>query len=127
MKLSTRSKGEIAQLKVQLVAAGKNLPCSLPFNVDSFYDLLLDDKGKISRVQIKYCNRKHDDHLELRLDSPRSNRKHYSNKDVDLLLVFLPSKDVVLAYGPKKFHKKKVIQINLKDPNSKHYYKNYIW
>ena len=43
MKLRSCSKGEIAQLKVQLMAANKNYLCSLPTNGESSYDILLDD------------------------------------------------------------------------------------
>ncbi len=132
MKLFSRSKGIIAQLKVELAAAQKNLPVSIPTNPDSNYDILVDSGGVISRAQIKYCNRAHSGNskdylLELRLDNKAAHRKYYNKKDIDILLVFLPKLDIILKYGPDKFHKKKQIHINLKNEKSPHYFGKYLW
>jgi hypothetical protein len=131
MLLKTHSKGQIAVLKVQLRCYEKNLICSLPTNNEIYYDLILDDylTKEISRVQIKYCNRKHSGskNLELNLNSPNSKRIYYQHTDIDLILVYLPCKEVILKYEKQHFHRKKQLTINLNDEKSKWYYKNFIW
>lgn len=131
MKLSTRTRGQIAVLKVQLKASEKELSISMPINNDLFYDIVLDNHKtkKIYRGQIKYCNRRHSNskNLELDLQNKRSKRIHYSKSDIDLLLVYLPEKDIVLKYEQEHFHKKRRLTINLSDVTSKWYYKNFIW
>ncbi len=131
MKLFSRSKGQLAQLKVQIMAMNKNYSCSIPTNAESPYDIIIDNnKGIISRAQIKYCNRKSSrskNALELALFNTDSKRKHYLKENIDLLLVFLPRCDSILCYEPKFFHRKSRIQINLTNKQSKWYYKKYLW
>ncbi len=130
MKLLSRSKGEIAMLKVQLKAHEKNLVCSLPSNNELYYDLIIDNPQNargLQRVQVKYCNRKHGNNIELMLGNPRSKRIHYLKSDVNTILVYLVSKDIVLKYDQKHFHRKKQLQINLNNSKSKWFYKKFIW
>ena len=130
MKLSNRSKGQIAALKVQLRACEKEMLINIPSNNDIHYDVILDNykTKQIIRAQIKFCNRLHGKkNLELRLDSRTTKRIFYRYTDIDLLLVYIPKKDVVLSYGKKFFHRKKRLEINLSNPNSKWFYKNFIW
>jgi hypothetical protein len=130
MKLLTESKGIIAQLKVEMTAAYKNLNVSIPTNAHCCYDALIDYGDKILRAQIKYCNRRHNGRkylLELRLDNLVSKRPFYNKDDIDIILVYCPIPDTVLVYEAEKFHRCSSIRINLKDPNSKNYYKKYIW
>jgi hypothetical protein len=126
--LNTSFKGEIAQLKVMLRATEKNYMVSRP-NTDCHYDLVIDT-GKLTRVQIKYCNRKshgRESQLELRLDNTESNRKYYDRKDIDIILVYVPKIEKILMFESKRFHRKKTIHINLANKNSKHYYEKFIW
>ena len=131
MKLSTRSKGEIAMLKVQLKAYEKNLVVSFPTNNEIYYDLIIDNpknSKELKRSQVKYCNKKHGKNgLEIMLNNPSSKRIFYRHTDIDWLLVFLPSKDVILKYEQKYFHRKKRIYINLKQERSRWFYKHFIW
>lgn len=126
--LNSRNKGEIGQLKIQIRAAELNLIASIP-TTEVYYDIIVDDyKTKdIKRSQIKYCNRLHGNNLELRLDNKKSKRIFYRHTDIDWLLVFLPSKNVILKYEKQHFHRKKRLTINLNDENSEWYYKNFIW
>jgi hypothetical protein len=126
--LNSRTKGEIGQLKIQLRAAELNLISSIP-TTEVYYDLILDNykTKEIYRAQIKYCNRKHGKNLEIRLDNRSSKRIFYRHTDINWLLIFIPAKDVILKYEKKYFHRKSRIDINLVDPKSKWYYKNFIW
>lgn len=107
--MNTTQKGEIAYLKVALRAAEKGLVVSKP-TTDARYDLVVDDGGKLLRVQIKYT------------DSPSSRSAHavavglrrttnklgatprvYSAEEVDLLLVYVPQLDVVVQVQTPDF------------------------
>lgn len=131
--LKSRSKGEIAVLKVQLRCYEKNLVVSLPTNNEIYYDIIIDNPNnatELKRAQIKYCNRKSSDNkknLELILGDKKSKRIYYLKTDIQWILVYIPQLDVVLKYEQKQFHRKKTIQINLTNPSSIWYYKKYIW
>lgn len=123
--------GEIAVLKVELEANKKGLLVSYPRSQHLRYDMLLDDGIKIYRTQIKYLNGfnfneygKSKNCLRLRLSG---NNKPYDKKDIDLLLIYLPSKDVIVSIPIDQFHMKKSISININQPKSNRYYKNFLW
>lgn len=127
MKLSTRSRGQIAQLKVELECSKRNYIISRP-SIDCYYDILIDIKNTIIRSQIKYCNRKRSENgLSLRLDGKGSKRIFYTKTMIDWILVFVPTKDVILKYEKKHFHRKKTIYINLTNKKSEYYYEKFLW
>jgi hypothetical protein len=130
MKLSSRSKGEIASLKVQIKIYEKNLVPNFPDNNELYYDVIIDDpldSSKLARCQIKYCNRLHGNNLELRLDNQRTKRIHYLKTDIKYLLVYIPKFDKVLKYEQEHFHRKKRLTINLNEVDSPWYYEKFIW
>lgn len=135
-KKSTKQLGQIASLSVQLEATRRNYIVSIP-NTEERYDFIIDDGKKISRVQVKSLEKLHSDvkhHKSLAFDLKiyryhrnRRTQKVYSSKEIDLLLVYMPTLNVILAFGPKTFHKKKSIYITVSNPKSKWYYKNFLW
>ena len=131
MKLSTRSRGQIAMLKVQLRAAEKELLCNIPTNNEIYYDLILDNykTKEISRIQVKFCNRRcsANKNLELRLDNKRSKRIYYKSTDINWVLVYCPKIDKILKYEKEHFHRRKSLTINIKDVNSKWHWKKFEW
>ena len=125
--LSSLSRGEIAQLKVQIAAAHKEIIFSIP-TTEVRYDGILDIQGAILRAQIKYCDRKSGkDCLELQLFNRSKNKKSYTKESIDILLVYVPQVDRILAFYPEVFHDKKTITINLTDSKSKWFWENYKW
>jgi hypothetical protein len=128
MKLATCFKGIKAQLRVELAAAEKGYLVSIPTSHSCIYDILLDDGKKIKKCQIKYCNRiGHRDHLEVPLFNQASKRKFYKRTDIDILFVYIPIHDVILKYNSHFFDKKGTFPINLKNKESKYFWKKYIW
>ena len=97
-------------------------------NIHDFSLVLDDGKSNLLKTQVKFCNRRHSesDSLELALYNTNSNRPHYTSQQIDLLLVYLPEIDKVLAYKEDIFHEKKTITINLTDANSKYHYSKFI-
>lgn len=129
MRLSSKSRGQIAQLKIELESANRGYVISRP-SVDCYYDVLIDTVKSIIRCQIKYCNRRSSSNkanLELRLDNHGTKRIFYSKTMVDYIFVYLPQKDIILKYEQKQFHRKKTIQINLTNPSSKWHFSKFIW
>ncbi len=127
-KLSTRNRGQIAQLQVELRANYKGFSTSKP-QTELDYDLIIDTGKDLLKAQIKYCNRfnGNPDRLELKLYNEQSNRPYYSDSNIDILLVYIPKINQVLAYNSKMFNKKKTLAINLLNKNSKFYYEKFIW
>lgn len=127
--LTSRAKGQIAILKVQLRANHKDLLVSVPIDQELYYDLILDGykSKKIIRAQVKYCNRKNGNNLELNLGNKKSKRIYYSKSDIDWILCYLPQKDVILKFEQCHFHRKKTITINLNNPKSEWYFEKFIW
>ena len=138
--MNTRAsfKGQIAVSKIQLEAARRNIIVSIPFVEDSRYDMILDINNKLYRTQVKYLNRLHVPDrgkglvgLELNITRPRKNRgsctKPYLSSEIDLLLLYCPRIDKILALSSKYFHNKKTIRINLATPSAPMYYKKFIW
>ena len=74
--------GQIAQLKVELEAARRNIIVSLP-TIPSRYDLIFDlGQNNIIRAQIKYCNNRdkrkgYQRWLGLNLERKHNNQKKY--------------------------------------------------
>src|SRR5260221_1887316 len=129
-KLSTSSRGIIAQLQVELRAHNKGYFTSKPQSDLLPYDLIIDTGNTLLKAQIKFCNRlscgnKH--RLELKLYNEQSNRPFYSKADIDVILVFVPKINNILIYNSKDFNRKKTISINLSNKNSQYYYEKYIW
>jgi len=131
MKLSSRSRGQIAVLKVQLRACEKEWLCNIPINNEIYYDLILDHfkTKEIVRVQIKYCNRRvsTNKNLELRLDNKRSKRIYYKDTDINWILVYVPKIDKILKYEKPHFHRKKSLTINLDKVDSPWHYSKFVW
>jgi hypothetical protein len=130
--LKSSNKSEIAVLKVELRANEKGYHVSLPKNQSSRYDLIIDDGKKLYRTQVKYFDSKdikpsgNVRSLRLRFTGTQAG-KMYSLKDIDLFLLYLPSKDAIVAVPSKKFNNKNSIRINISTPSAPTYYKKFLW
>lgn len=124
----TICKGEMAQLLIEVECAKRNIIVSRP-SVAVRYDLLLDINNKIYRTQIKYLNRKAGNNcLELKIEDKRyKNKKVYTDKEIDLMLIYCPRIDKILCLEQRDFHNKKTIRINLTNPKAPSYYQKYLW
>lgn len=120
--------GAYAESKVQTEAIRKGYIVSIPV-IDTRYDLLLDDKINIIRVQIKYVNRKANSGsvcLCLCRDI-KYKKQYYTSKQIDLLLVYIPKIDKILAFGPKYFHNKNGITIRYEKSKRFKKTRNEVW
>ena len=139
LKINAKQKGAIAMLTVQLEAQKRGYKISIP-TTEERYDLILDVNNKLYRTQIKYVDALHSASkkkpqnisVELRIDALRTGgshkqRKVYSKSEIDLMLIYVPKVNAVLAYHPEFFHNKRSIRINISNHQTKMYYKKHLW
>lgn len=118
----TTLKGEIACAKFDLRCAEKGIICSKP-NLECPYDRVIDQNGKLQRVQIKYANgiSKHSEGVVVcrlvRVSHKPKEKKTYSN-EIDAVVAYLPTTDQLCWFGPKIFANKTMISIRLDPPKN---------
>lgn len=116
--MNTSQKGEIAHLKVQLRATEKGIVVSRP-TTEVRYDFILDDGKSLLRAQVKWgggksINSENAVCVDLRKDGGRrGKRRKYLRTEIDVLLVYVPELDRVLAFDSEHFHNKSAIMIRL--------------
>ena len=134
--MNTHTKGQLAELKVQQRAVEKCYLVSKPIYDGGRYDLIIDDGQKLWRVQVKYADGGAS-HCEGAVTVGLEKRRKdgnllYTSDEIDLLLVYLPKKELVLSFPAEKFHQKTGIQIRLELPknhqkNGVNFYQDFIW
>lgn len=129
----TFQKGHIAQMKVELRAAEKGWIVAKP-NIESRYDIILDDGNKLWRAQVKYAAQIENGSVQVDLRrNCRGNTKTrpYTSNEIDVVLVYVPSEDAIIWIDDKLFDNAKGlsfrIQEPLRDTGDSRYLKNYIW
>lgn len=100
------------------------------------YDLVLDDKVKLYRVQVKYANRlashtKGAIHLALTQSGIRK-KNPYLDSEVDALIVYIAPADMLIWLETSHFHKKRQLHIRYEPGKNKQRQgillaENYIW
>lgn len=123
--MNTRCKGRAAELKIELRAVEKGVILSRP-TTDARYDYIVDSGDKLLRAQVKYAAGKvwHSTgavRVDLRRfsGSPVKNTRTYTRDEIDLLLVYVPDIDRVLAFGPDVFERKTSLHIRLTASSNK--------
>lgn len=134
--MNTHIKGQLAELKVQQRAVEKGFLVSKPIYDGGRYDLIIDDGKRLWRAQVKYADGEAshcDGAVTVGLEKQRKDKTHlYTSDEIDLLLVYLPKKELVLCFSVEQFHQKTGIQIRLEPPknnqkNGINFYRDFIW
>ena len=107
--MDTKSKGRLAQLKVEQRAAEKGITVCQP-TTEEAYDLVLEDKGQFHRVQCKYADGSSSNSdgvviaaFQKRSSGSKTNDTPYTREQIDAILVYLPRIDKTLWFGPEYF------------------------
>lgn len=135
--MTTQQRGEIAQLKVQLRAAEKGFIVSLP-TLDCRYDLIIDTGERLLRAQVKWGAGASVNSnsvivsLKRWAGDKRWESRTYQPEEVDLLLVYIPRVDKVLAFAPDIFCGKPNLYIRCSPSRNNQVaktlpYENFIW
>jgi len=136
-------KGKIATLQVELRAAEKGYVVSWP-TTSARYDLVIDTGKVLLRTQVKYADGlsshsegavtvslrrfQHDNKYNRKPIKP----KFYSASEVDLVLVYIPKTDQIVAFKPLIFAGKGALTIRLKPPKNRQqagvlFARNFLW
>jgi hypothetical protein len=129
--MDRRLKGGIAELRAQLRAAEKGMVVSVP-TTPCRYDLILDDGAKLIRAQVKYAEAEPSNcNGSVQVDLRRRGEV-YATDEVDLLLVYIPQVDKVLAFEPSVFCNRSMLVIRFEPPKNMQkkgvvLYSDFIW
>ena len=108
-------KGQIAEHQVIIRAMEKGIIISKPTVEAVPYDFIIDEDGRLQKVQVKYADHSHkktDGSVLVRLTTRvNSGHKRYKIGDFDLLLVYVPKLDCICAFGPEHFEDKSMMSI----------------
>ena len=103
-------RGHLAVLKAQETALKKGWLVSVPTN-PCRYDLVLDDKTRLWRAQVKYGNRATGHSTgAVRVDL-RRHGKIYTGTEIDVLLVYLPVVECLCWFESETFAGRKDLHI----------------
>ena len=92
--MKTTQKGAIGEAAVTLEAAKRGYTVSQP-TTPCRYDLVIDTGKKLLRTQVKYKSVK-DGVARVTYGNGPKTPKNYSEKEVDLVLVYLPETDQIV-------------------------------
>lgn len=125
LQSSTAYRGAYAVSKVEQRALEKGFQVSRPI-VDCAYDLIIDDHERLLRVQVKYADGKPTKGssgsvgvaIERRCRGSKRKDQPYSGQDIDLVLVYVPKRDCIVAIGPEIFEKKTKLCLRYSPPRN---------
>jgi hypothetical protein len=113
----TSLKGELALMKVIFRAFEKRITVSRPVGDFDRYDLIIDEGGKLSRVQVKYADGKPASNGSVRVKTQTNHRRggqrKYSPLEVDCVMVYLPQTGKVYRLPPYTWGGKTEISLRL--------------
>ena len=118
MQKTTNLKGQIALTKVELRALELGYVPSKPI-FDTRYDLILDDKKSLKRVQVKYANgimTNSDGSIRVKLEyKNRHNRIYvYNDNEIDGLIVYIPKIDRLCLLPPNVYIGRRYLCVRIK-------------
>lgn len=136
MEYTTNQKGEIAKLKVELLAASKGFVTSRTVE-GARYDLVIDDGQRLHRVQVKWADIKSTQSsgayaVGLKKHGRDGSIKKYTKDEIDAVVVYFPGWEKICWFGPELFHEKGSIMVRgevSKNGQKKgiHYINDYLW
>jgi hypothetical protein len=99
--------GELAELVFAQRAAELGLRVSKPYGESSAYDFIVDNKGVLTRVQVKSVGVAEDGVYRVGSGNGHSSKRGYTRKEIDVLAAFVIPENVwylipVSAFSPVK-------------------------
>ena len=110
---STAQKGELALLRVLHRAVEKGWIASRPTR-DCRYDLVLDYRERLLRVQVKYAGRQPWDCpgvVSLDLTNGGKRNRTYLDNEIDAVVVYVAPANVLIWLGPEHFHGRRAMHL----------------
>jgi hypothetical protein len=112
-------KAEVAMMKVALRAMERGAMVSKPIFEGARYDYVIEEQGKVYRVQVKYadgktnCRTSGAVYLNLRKQIKKNKNHPYDESEIDALVVYLPKLNKVCWLVPEVFSGKQSLYIRL--------------
>lgn len=119
--MTTHQKGYEAEALVKLEAVRRGWIASKP-EVETRYDLVLDDGVRLHRVQVKYVDSFVGDALSLDLRKQCRNNgktKLYTADEIDAIVMFVPKTGLFYWISPELFSGKTVLSFRLESSKNK--------
>lgn len=122
--MTTSQRGHLAELKVVFRAIEKGFIVSRPV-IDARYDFVLDDGKRLLRAQVKYAEAGSSHAsgsvvVQLRhfRGYPEKKKRVYEAGEVDLLIVYVPRTEQILAFPPVHFVGKSTLAVRIEAPRN---------
>ena len=116
--MNSNQKGDIAEAKVVLESRKLGYPVSKPFG-DCPYDMIIDKCGKLYRVQVKYVSpRKGVLFVPFETKSRTRNRACYNSGNIDALVIYNPSTEILYWIDVEEFDGGTSISIRVERPKN---------
>ncbi|OGM31059.1 hypothetical protein A2630_00115 [Candidatus Woesebacteria bacterium RIFCSPHIGHO2_01_FULL_44_10] len=120
MKITTNVKGQLAISKAELRALELGYIPSRPI-FDTRYDLILDDRKSLKRIQVKYANGTPSHSrgsvvVKLSYEDRNKRKFMYQQEEVDGLIVYLPKIDKLCYFPLEIFVNKGNLAVRIQKP-----------
>lgn len=122
--MNTWQKGELARIEVIKRAIEKGCVPSTPVFEQCRYDLIIEENGKLERVQVKYSEQKTKSSSgSYFVDFRRNNngstlKRRYSALEIDAIMVYIKPMGVICKLGPKDFDGKSSVTLRAEPPRN---------
>ena len=125
-ELSTHFKGAITEQKVALEFVKLGYFVSKPIVQSSKYDLIVDIKNKLYKIQVKTCTNKYNSYIEFSTSTSHTNTKEtlnisYLEEDVDFFATIYKDKCYLIPYNEcgKRNQRLRILNTKIKNNNTK--------
>jgi hypothetical protein len=121
LELSPKELGEIAEAEFLRTVLRKKIAVSKPWGENRGYDFILDDEGRLHRVQVKAALRGEEER-GYSLRTYRSSKRCYTAKDIDVLAGYVDPGRVWYLFPVRVIRKLRSLKLfpGSKNKRSKH-------
>ena len=117
--MSTRELGDYAEVITAAIFTKQGYIVSKPLTENSTYDLIVDMKGDLKKVQVK-ARTTRDNKISVELfTSMRNYKKYYKEGDFDYLIVYSEDLDKLAIIAWEELKDLKVLTLRTMEPKNK--------
>ncbi len=118
--MNSKSKGDVAELKVMQYLIEHDYTVLKPFGDNSRYDIVSEKNGEFERIQVKYRTMDNGGIGIQRFSTTRNNKKvRYTQTEIDCIIVYCPDNDSIYKLNICVFDNKSEIFLRIKDAKNK--------
>ena len=121
--MNTKSKGNIGESVILSKFIKMGIQVSIPFGDNARYDLIADFKGKLNKIQVKYCSQLTEN--DSIICKTASSLNHTTNKkcvtyqnDVDYIAFYLEPWDICTIIPISEIGNRKTIAFRISVPKN---------